>query len=100
VLKPIKIDASKPHFTSKYANLYTRRTTGGQMDTASRYNNKGAHRMNLVSRLSRTQILFIVLLIVSLLVATLFVIHSAMPGVWHTITLRLVDGPNVPYMHP
>ena len=70
------------------------------MDTVSRYNNKGAHRMNLVSRLSRTQILFIVLLIVSLLIATLFVIHSAMPGVWHTITLRLVDGPNVPFSHP
>jgi hypothetical protein len=51
--------------------------------------------MNPVSRLSRTQLLFIVLLIVSLLVATLFVIHTAMPGVWHTITLRLVDTPNV-----
>ena len=64
------------------------------MDTVSRYN-KGAHRMNSVSRLSRTQLLFIVLLIVSLLVATLFVIHSAMPGVWHTITYRLVNSPNV-----
>jgi hypothetical protein len=70
------------------------------MDTVSRYNKEGAHRMNLVSRLSRTQILFIVLLIVSMLVATLFVIHSAMPGTWHTITLRLVDGPNVIYWHP
>ena len=57
------------------------------MDTVSRYN-KGAHRMNLVSRLSRTQLLLIVLLIVSLLVATLFVIHAAIPGVWHTVTLR------------
>ena len=57
--------------------------------------------MNLVSRFSRTQLLLIVLLIVSLLIATFFVIHAAMPGVWHTITLhRLVDGPNVPYMHP
>lgn len=65
------------------------------MDTVSRYNNKGAHCMNVVSRLSRTQLLLIVLLIVSLLVATLFVIHSAMPGVWHTITLRLVDDPNI-----
>ncbi len=64
------------------------------MDAVSRYN-KGAHCMNLVSRLSRTQILFIVLLIVSLLVATFFVIHTAMPGVWHTISLRLVDSPNV-----
>jgi hypothetical protein len=91
----MKNGARKPHFTLKYANIYTRRTTGGRMDTASRYNNKGAHRMNLVSRLSRTQLLLIVLLIVSLLVATLFVIHTAMPGVWHTITLRLVDGPNV-----
>lgn len=70
------------------------------MDTVSRYNNKGAHRMNLVSRLSRTQILFIVLLILSLFVATLFVIHTAMPGVWHTITLRLVDDPNIQYRHP
>ncbi len=51
--------------------------------------------MNLVSRLSRTQLLLIVLLIVSLLVATIFVIHSAMPGVWHIITYRLVDSPNV-----
>jgi hypothetical protein len=51
--------------------------------------------MNLVSRLSGTQILFIVLLIVSLLAATLFVMNSAMPGVWHTITLRLVDSPNI-----
>ncbi len=65
------------------------------MDTDSRQTNKGAHCMNLVSRLSRTQILFIVLLIVSLLAATLFVMNSAMPGVWHTITLRLVDTPNV-----
>lgn len=65
------------------------------MDTVSRYNNKGAHRMNLVSRLSRTQLLLIVLLIVSLLVATLLVIHSAMPGVWHAVTLHLVDSPNV-----
>ena len=64
------------------------------MDTVSRYN-KGAHRMNSVSRLSRTQLLFIVLLIVSLFVATLFVIHSAMPSVWHTITLRLVVSPDV-----
>ena len=61
------------------------------MDTVSRYYKKGAHRMNLVSRLSRTQLLLIVLLIVSLLVATIFVIHAAVPGVWHTITHRLVD---------
>ena len=51
--------------------------------------------MNLVSRISRTQLLLIVLLIVSLLVATLLVIHAAMPGVWHTISARLVDDPNV-----
>lgn len=51
--------------------------------------------MNSVSRLSRTQLLFIVLLIVSLLVATVFVIHAAMPGVWHTVTLRLTDGPSI-----
>jgi hypothetical protein len=51
--------------------------------------------MNLVSRLSRTQLLLIVLLIVFLLVATLFVIHAAVPGVWHTITHRLSDVPNV-----
>jgi len=56
--------------------------------------------MNLVSRLSRTQILFIVLLIVSLLVATLFLIHAAMPSVWHTITLRLVVSPKVPNWRP
>ena len=51
--------------------------------------------MNLVSRLSRTQLLLIVLLIASLLITTLFLIHAAVPGVWHTITLRLVDTPNV-----
>ena len=56
--------------------------------------------MNMVSRLSRTQLLLIVLLIVSLLVATLLVIHTAMPGVWHTITARIVDGPNIPNWHP
>ena len=56
--------------------------------------------MNMVSRLSRTQLLLIVLLIVSLLVATLFVIHTAMPGVWHTISSRIVDGYNVPYWRP
>ena len=42
--------------------------------------------MNLVSRLSRTQLLLIVLVIVSLLVATFFVIHAAMPSLWHTIS--------------
>ena len=52
---------------------------------------KGAHRMNLVSRLSRTQLLLIVLVIVSLLVATFFVIHAAMPGLWRTIA----DTPDV-----
>ncbi|MGH2495545.1 MAG: hypothetical protein ACRDIV_12655 [Ktedonobacteraceae bacterium] len=52
--------------------------------------------MNLVSRLSRTHLLLIVLLIVSLLVATFFIIHSAMPGVWHTITFS----PNIPFWHP
>lgn len=52
--------------------------------------------MNLVSRLSRTQVLMIVLLIVSLLVATLFIIHAAMPGIWQTITFS----PQVPYWHP
>jgi len=51
--------------------------------------------MNMVSRLSRTQLLLIVLLIVSLLVATLLVVHAALPGVWHTISSRIVDGPNV-----
>jgi len=56
--------------------------------------------MNMVSRLSRTQLLLIVLLIVSLLVATLFVIHAAMPGVWHTISSRIVDGPSIQYWHP
>jgi len=56
--------------------------------------------MNMVSRLSRTQLLLIVLLIVSLLIATLFVIHAAMPGVWHTISSRIVDGPSIQYGHP
>ena len=56
--------------------------------------------MNMVSRLSRTQLLLIVLLIVSLLVATLFVVHAAMPGVWHTVTYRIVDGPNIMNWHP
>ncbi len=60
------------------------------MDAVSPYN-KGAHCMNLVSRLSRTQILLIVLLIVSLLVATLFVIHAAMPSLLHTVA----DSPNI-----
>ena len=52
--------------------------------------------MNLVSRLSRTQVLMIVLLIVSLLAATLFIIHAAMPGVWHTVAIS----PNILYWHP
>ena len=65
------------------------------MDTVSKNNLKGAHCMNMVSRISRTQLLLIVLLIVSLLFATLFVIHATMPGVWHTITARLVDDPYV-----
>ena len=56
------------------------------MDKASRNSQKGAHRMNLVSRLSRTQLLLIVLVIVSLLVATFFVIHAALPGLWHTVS--------------
>ena len=51
--------------------------------------------MTTVSRLSRTQLLLIVLLIVSLLVATLLVIHAAMPGVWHSISARIVDDPNI-----
>ena len=51
--------------------------------------------MNLVSRLSRTQLLLMVLVIVSLLIATLLVIHAAMPSVWHTITSRLVDDPYI-----
>ena len=51
--------------------------------------------MTTVSRLSRSRLLLIVLLIVSLLVATLFVIHTAMPGVWHTVSSRIVDGPNI-----
>jgi hypothetical protein len=50
--------------------------------------------MNHFSRISSTQLLLIVLLIVSLLVATLFVIHAAMPGVWHTISARLVISPD------
>ena len=61
---------------------------------------KERHRMNMVSRISRTQLLLIVLLIVSLIVATLFVIHAAMPGVWHTISARIVDGPNIPNWRP
>jgi hypothetical protein len=51
--------------------------------------------MNLDSRLSRTQLLLIVLLIASLLITTLFLIHAAVPGVWHTITHRLGDVPNI-----
>lgn len=70
------------------------------MDAVSRNNNKGAHRMNLVSRLSRTQLLLIVLVIVSLLIATFFVIHAAMPGVWHTTTFHLGDSPDIPFWHP
>ena len=41
--------------------------------------------MNLVSRLSATQLLLIVLLIVSLLVATFLVIHASMPSLPHTV---------------
>jgi hypothetical protein len=47
--------------------------------------------MNLVSRLSRTQLLLIVLVIVSLLVATFFVIHASMPSLWHIVA----DSPNI-----
>jgi hypothetical protein len=49
--------------------------------------------MNLAQRITRTRILLFVLLIVSLLIAALLVIHTAMPSVWHLVSRAL--GPNV-----
>jgi hypothetical protein len=47
--------------------------------------------MNLATYVSKRQLLLLVLIIVSLLVTTLFVIHAAMPGLWHVIS----DTPDV-----
>ncbi|HLX58255.1 MAG TPA: hypothetical protein VKR83_14645 [Ktedonobacteraceae bacterium] len=52
--------------------------------------------MNPGLRITRTQLLLFVLLIVSLLVAAFFIIHTAAPGMLHGIA----DGPDVPYWHP
>ncbi len=41
--------------------------------------------MNPGLRITKAQVLFLVLFIISLLVATLFIIHAAMPSLWHTI---------------
>jgi hypothetical protein len=59
-------------------------------------NKKGAHCMNLATRLSRTQLLLIVLVIVSLLIAAFFIIQAAVPGLWHSIAL----GPDAPFWKP
>lgn len=59
---------------------------------------KGAKRMNLAIRMSKAQLVLFVLIVISLIVTALFVIHAAMPGVWHAT----VDGitPNIQYWHP
>lgn len=42
--------------------------------------------MNLALRMTRTRLLFLVLLIVALLVAALFLVHAALPDLWRVIT--------------
>jgi len=46
--------------------------------------------MNLA--LTKRHLLLLVFLIVSLLIMGLFVIHSAVPGLWHSVSVT----PNVP----
>ncbi len=36
-------------------------------------------------RITKAQVLFLVLFIITLLAATLFIIHATMPALWHTI---------------
>ncbi len=42
--------------------------------------------MNAGLRISKAQVMFLVLFILALLVAALFLIHATMPTLWHTIT--------------
>lgn len=51
---------------------------------------EGANLMNLA--LTKRHLLLLVFLIVSLLIMGLFVIHSAVPGLWHSVSVT----PNVP----
>jgi hypothetical protein len=52
---------------------------------------KGATCMYLALRMSKQQLLLLALVIVTLLAISLFIIHTAVPSVWHT----LADDPGV-----
>lgn len=52
--------------------------------------------MNLALSLTKRQMLLLALIFVAFLVTVLFVIHTTMPGLWHTI----VYTPNVIIYHP
>lgn len=41
--------------------------------------------MNLALRMTRTRLLFLVLLIVALLMAALFLVYAALPDLWRVI---------------
>ena len=43
--------------------------------------------MNLALRMTERQMLLLALIFVAFLITVLFVIHTAMPGLWHVITL-------------
>jgi hypothetical protein len=43
--------------------------------------------MNVGLRISKAQVMLLVLFIIALLAATLFIIHATMPGLWHTIAV-------------
>jgi hypothetical protein len=46
---------------------------------------EGALRMSIVLRMSKTQILALVLFIVFLIAIGLVILHGAAPGLWHTL---------------
>ncbi len=46
---------------------------------------EGAHSMGIALRMSKTQILILVLVLVSLIIATLIVLHAATPNLFHAI---------------
>jgi hypothetical protein len=71
--------------------LYKRITEEMYWKTISLLNNKGATRMNLALRMTKRQMLLLALIFVTLVVTALLVIHTASPGLWHTI----VDTPDI-----
>ena len=47
---------------------------------------EGTYSMGIALRMSKTQILILVLVLLSLILATLFVLHAATPNLLHAIT--------------